>query len=171
VGLFLLASKTNHKPKVDGNDPALWHRLLLIPFVLTFVENPKLPHERKRDKHLMDRLLKESSGILAWLYQGFRQWQEQGLNPPEKVMAATNEYRAENNSIMQFLSECCLVMPGVRCKPIELFTAYQQFCIDAGLEQDNQQSFYAEMKNKFERGKGRERRCYLGVALKAEFEA
>lgn len=159
---------TNHKPKVDGNDPAVWHRLLLIPFALTFVENPKLFHERKRDKSLMEKLLKESSGILSWLYHGFRQWQTQGINPPEKVLAATNDYRAENNSIVQFLTECCLVMAGVRCKPTELFEAYQQFCTDAGLEQDNQQGFFAEMKNRFSSERTHGGRWYTGISLKVD---
>jgi putative DNA primase/helicase len=161
-----LVLMTNAKPKVDGNDPAIWHRLLLVPFELSFIENPELPHERKRDKHLQKKLLGESSGILAWLYRGFKDWQEQGINPPASVRAATNEYRNENSTLKEFLSECCLVMPGVRAKPADLFAAYELFCKDAGLEADNQKTFFNEMRGLFQKERKSTGRWYLGISLK-----
>jgi putative DNA primase/helicase len=162
--LFLM---TNAKPKVDGNDPAIWHRLLLIPFSLSFVEKPELPHERSRNKHLQQKLLKESSGILAWLYRGFRDWQEQGINPPASVRAATREYRSENSSIKEFISECCLVMPGVRIKPADLYAGYDAFCRDSGCGQDNQQLFFHEIQSQFKKERTSTGRWYIGISLKA----
>jgi len=47
--LFLM---TNHKPKANPDDFALWNRINLIPFELSFVDKPTEPHERKRDKHM-----------------------------------------------------------------------------------------------------------------------
>ena len=46
--LFLL---TNHKPKANADDYALWSRFMVIPFKTKFIENPAAPDDRVR--HLM----------------------------------------------------------------------------------------------------------------------
>ncbi|HQN18497.1 MAG TPA: phage/plasmid primase, P4 family, partial [Syntrophobacteraceae bacterium] len=73
---------TNHKPKADPTDYALWQRVHLIPFALSFVDEPHQANERKRDPYLIERLRAESSGILAWLVRGCLAWQREGLRPP-----------------------------------------------------------------------------------------
>lgn len=70
---------TNHKPKADPSDYALWQRVHLIPFTLSFVDNPTGPNERRRDPYLAERLRAEASGILAWLVRGCLAWQRDGL--------------------------------------------------------------------------------------------
>jgi len=89
---FLLMLMTNHKPGASSEDYALWERVLLIPFKLSFVDEPVKEFERKRDPQLLSKLKAEASGILAWLVRGFLSWQADGLNPPESVKIATNEY-------------------------------------------------------------------------------
>ena len=54
--LFLL---TNHKPKADPTDYALWQRIHLIPFTLSFVDEPHHENERQRDPYLADPLRAE----------------------------------------------------------------------------------------------------------------
>jgi phage/plasmid-associated DNA primase len=46
----------------------LWERVLLIPFNLSFVNEPDplKPNERKADLHLLEKLKAEAPGILAW---------------------------------------------------------------------------------------------------------
>jgi len=100
---------TNHKPRVGGGEYALWQRLRLIPFLLSFVDNPTEPHERPRDVDLPERLLTERSGILAWLVQGCRLWQEEGLEPPPEVLDATSEYQADEDMAQAFLDARCEV--------------------------------------------------------------
>lgn len=98
--IFLL---TNHRPKADAHDMALWRRVLLIPFELSFVVNPQKPNERKADLNLAEKLRNERPGILAWLVRGCLAWQKQGLNPPEIVKAATADYRdSEDTPLCQY---------------------------------------------------------------------
>lgn len=59
--LFLL---TNSKPHAPADDYALWKRLILIPFTMSFVENPQDVNEKKADKYLIEELKKEKEGIL-----------------------------------------------------------------------------------------------------------
>ena len=53
---------TNHRPQADASDYALWARLLLIPFKITFVDEPAAQNERKADTDLSAKLKAEASG-------------------------------------------------------------------------------------------------------------
>jgi putative DNA primase/helicase len=95
---FKLWLAANSKPEIRGVDEAIWRRVLLIPFEIT------IPKE-ERDKELGAKLKAELPGILAWAIEGLRAWQKDGLKPPEKVIAATNEYREEQDFLGPFLDE------------------------------------------------------------------
>jgi len=161
---------TNNQPKIDGNDKAIWARVLLIPFDLTFVPEPSTPNERKRDKYLKDKLLEEKSGILAWLYQGYQEWKRVGLAPPDSIKAATSKYREDNSTLRQFLTDCCIVAPGVRVKPSDLYAKYEDFCSENGLEQDRKQPFFNEISSLFKKERTYSGRWYIGIGLKAEHD-
>src|ERR1039458_5355848 len=82
---------SNHKPAVRGTDAAIWSRIKLIPFAVSF--------EGREDRGLKDALREELPGILAWSVQGCVLWQKDGLQFPETVTKATEEYRAENDQV------------------------------------------------------------------------
>jgi putative DNA primase/helicase len=163
--IFLM---TNNRPKADGQDDALWQRLLLVPFVLSFVADPRQEHERKRDEFIQDKLLKESSGIMAWLYKGYLEWRMHGLRPPEQVLMATQNFREENDTISQFIADCCIVAPGIRVNPTELYNAFAKFCSDEGIEPEKQSSFFSYIKTRFNKDKNARGRWYEGLCLKVE---
>ena len=89
---------TNHKPEADSDDEALWKRIKLIPFLF----KPKMD---EIDLNLYDRLIEEIPGILSWAIEGFQMWKNEGLNEPEKIIQATEEYRNESDSLQYFLNE------------------------------------------------------------------
>lgn len=89
----------NHKPVIGGTDHAIWRRIMLIPFTETITDEEK-------DYRLKSKLEAEMPGILNWLVAGCREWQESGLRPPESVLAATQEYRAEQDTFGRFLADC-----------------------------------------------------------------
>jgi putative DNA primase/helicase len=97
---FKILCAGNHKPKIRGNDLGIWRRQILIPFEVT------IPEE-ERDPKLQDKLIKELPGILAWAVQGCAGWQKTGLNPPQEVKTATDEYRKSEDVFAQWLDECC----------------------------------------------------------------
>ena len=162
---------TNHIPRIDATDAAIWHRIILVPFLLSFVDLPKRLNERKRDKYLLGQLRGESAGVLAWMYRGFRNWRETGLNPPGKVLMATDGLRRENNTIDQFIESQCLVMDGVRVKAISLYESYRIFCESEAVTTDNQQGFFRYVKTKFASERKTNSRWYVGIGLKSDSEA
>jgi putative DNA primase/helicase len=103
---FKLFLATNHKPVIRGTDHAIWQRVRLIPFEV------QIP-EKDQDRHLASKIkAAELPGILNWLIEGCRAWQTDGLTPPERVLAATAEYREEQDVLGRFLGDACEESPA-----------------------------------------------------------
>jgi putative DNA primase/helicase len=122
----LLILQTNHKPRIPvGGDRALWERLVLVPFNMRFVEKPTQSHERPRDPHLREKLNAERTGILTWLVRGCLGWQQQGLKAPANVSSATKEYQADEDTLQQFIDECCVVGASFTVTAQSLYDAFK----------------------------------------------
>ena len=59
-------------------------------------------------------------------------WQEEGLLEPEKVVLAGKGYREEMDVLGTFLAEKCVQGKELTCKASRLYSAYQEWCKDAG---------------------------------------
>ena len=160
---------TNYKPHADARDKAFWSRACLIEFGLRFIDDPKAPNERLADTALRDTLKQECSGILAWLVRGCLAWQEQGLSIPESVRLATDRYRDEEDKLLLFMQECCLIKPEATVKAGTLFEAYRAW-YDANHFSGrgmNGRAFGEEMSKRFTRVEVNGRRMYRGIGLLA----
>jgi putative DNA primase/helicase len=162
--IFLL---TNHRPKADAQDTALWHRVLLIPFGMAFLPNPDPAKENERlaDPDLAEKLRSERPGILAWLVRGCLEWQRQGLNPPESVRAATNEYRDGEDTLKTFLQDRCTEGPGQTVRADAFFKAYQAWTEGNGEQPVTSTKFGRYMGALFDFTKDRTGKFYIGVGL------
>ena len=105
---FKLWIAGNHRPVLRNPDPAMRRRLNLVP--LTFV--PTNP-----DTRLLEALRAELPGILAWAIRGCLEWQRDGLNPPDVVRQASDEYFAEQDSIGNWFAERCERTKGAEITP------------------------------------------------------
>ncbi len=115
----------NHKPEIRGTDNALWSRVKLVEFNVSFAD--------RIDLDLPKKLRNELSGILNWATQGCLAWQQGGLRPPEKVQAATAAYRTEQDVIGQFIRECCQTgVDDMQCKASRLYAAYRRWADENG---------------------------------------
>ena len=94
--LFLL---TNNLPRVPEDAQAAWARIRVVPYEVSFIG-----HE---DTTLEERLELELDAALSWAVAGLREYQRRGLDAPPAVMRATSGYRADNDAVARFLSECC----------------------------------------------------------------
>lgn len=160
--VFKLWMYGNHKPDIRGTDEGIWRRLKLIPFEVTIPEG-------ERDKHLPDKLREELPGILAWMVQGCLLWQRGGLAFPEKVKQATASYRASQDTLGEFIADCCVINPLATVKAGDLYNAYKTWCSDSGAEPINQTLFGRQIT---ERGYKKDRKqgviLYFGLGLLAE---
>jgi putative DNA primase/helicase len=156
---------TNHKPQANPDDFALWGRIHLVPFEFSFVDNPTEPHHRQRDKHLVGKLKKEASGILAWLVRGFFEWKEKGLNPPAKVLEATEQYQQEEDTIGQFINERCILAPGMQIQASIFYQEYKKWCEDNGYKPIWGNTFANRASKRFKKDEQKRANFYLGVGL------
>ncbi len=93
---------TNHKPAADANDEALWRRLRVIGFDVVVPED-------RRDAQLGNKLRGEDlTAVLAWCWRGWWDYRRTGLSAPTAVTRRTDEYRAEGDSLGEFLAEQCI---------------------------------------------------------------
>jgi putative DNA primase/helicase len=118
VPTFKLWLATNHKPLIRGTDPAIWDRIKLIPFNRRFEESEK-------DKELPKRLKLELPGILNWVIEGCRDWQQNGLGVPAVVSDATKEYRDEMDFLAEFIADQCVVGPKCEAGATALYDRYR----------------------------------------------
>ena len=118
---FKIVMATNHKPKVGGNDEAIWRRLKLIPFEVN------LPPE-KQDKHMQEKLERELEGILSWMVEGCLLWLNEGLGHVEAVDLAVAEYRGQMSAIEAFLSSKCIRDDYGRVKIADLYQDFVYWC-------------------------------------------
>jgi len=95
---FKVFLATNHKPRIKGNDEGIWRRIKLLPCVNT------IPKEDV-DPYLYEKLIAEAPNILGWMVQGYKLWQDEGLEDPTAVKLATLEYRSESDIIGLFLAD------------------------------------------------------------------
>jgi putative DNA primase/helicase len=109
----------NHKPAIKGTDMGIWRRIRLIPFTVTIPEN-------KKDKRLAEKLKAEMPGILNWAIAGCLRWQSEGLRVPSCVKAATEEYRAAEDVVGQFIAEA--TRPDGETTNADLFAHYLAWC-------------------------------------------
>lgn len=115
---------SNHRPIIHGTDPAIWSRVKLVPFAVSF--------EGREDRNLKLALQDELPGILSWAVEGCLRWREEGLQFPSSVIAATREYRTESDQIARFVQDCCVTGEFASGKGRSLYGAYRKWAMDSG---------------------------------------
>jgi len=114
---------TNHRPRANAQDDAVWRRVMLVPFERTVPVDERDPTVKARLMHDPD----VRRAILAWAVAGCLEWQRTGLKPPAAVVAATLNYRDENDSVGKFLADEFSTPPR-SVSPRELRDRYTKWC-------------------------------------------
>ena len=159
-----LVLAVNHRPVVRGTDLAIWRRIRLVPFSVTIPD-------AEQDKQLPERLRAELPGILAWAVRGCLAWQRDGLGAPDEVIAATADYRAEQDTLGAFIEDECTLSDNAKATAKALYAAYRQWCKLHGEGPMTRTAFGLQLG---ERGltasRGRSARWWKGIGLAAQPE-
>jgi putative DNA primase/helicase len=116
---------TNHKPTIKDTTNSIWRRLKLVVFGVVIPKD-----EQVRD--LKERLLAEAEGILAWAVEGCLAWRRVGLQEPGEVLADTEQYRLEQDSLTEFVGMCLEVAPKGWAAISEIYAAYEAWADEHG---------------------------------------
>lgn len=112
---------TNHLPRVGAMDTGIWRRLIVIPFEAKIEGNADI-------KNYADYLYEHAGGaVLAWVMEGARaiHADDYHLDPPRKVIEASNAYRDDNDWFSQFLEDQCETREGLSERAGDLYQTYR----------------------------------------------
>jgi len=123
--VFKLMIAGNHRPSLRNVDEAIRRRFFLVPFDVV------IPAD-ERDQTLPDRLRDEWPGILEWAIEGCLEWQEDGLAPPQRVLAATDEYLASEDAFGTWLEEAVEQLHGAYETSADLYQWWSAWAEKAG---------------------------------------
>jgi len=131
---------------------------------------------------LLEKLLSQGNGILAWAVQGARDYFEvDGLDTPPVIKSEIERYRREQDSILQFIEECCETTAMLRAaypdsyvtddivtaNNTDLYEAYKKFCYDNGEHPKSHRRFSIKLAEKgFIQHRTGIARKWLGIRLK-----
>jgi P4 family phage/plasmid primase-like protien len=137
---FKIWLATNHKPVIRGTDEGIWRRIKLVPF------NVYIP-DGKKDEKLTEKLISEASGILNWLLEGLVDYRRDGLQDPEEVTKATDEYRAEEDWVARFLQSETVEDKNGAIPARSFYNRYKNWADDARERTLSERKFAEAMKN------------------------
>ena len=146
---FKIWIATNHKPVIRGTDLGIWRRIKLIPFEIT------IPKE-KVDKNLKYKLRKEFPQILRWAVEGCMKWRKEGIEDPECVRKAVDEYKVEMDLLAGFIDQCIEIDYDCkdRVSAQDLFQAYLRWARENNEYEMSSKKFFNEISKKLpERGR------------------
>lgn len=155
----------NHRPALRNVNEAMRRRLLLIPF------DAVIP-PAERDPRLADKLAAERPAILGWIVAGCRAWLERGLDPPQAVLAATEEYLASADAIARWAEERCVFGPNESMPKARAFASWKAWAEAAGEFVGNGRRLCERVAqfpgvDEIRLGKARDK-AFLGVGLRPE---
>jgi putative DNA primase/helicase len=138
---FKLWMYGNHKPTIGGKDDGIWRRIRLIPFEVQIPDSEK-------DGHLPEKLEGELSGILNWALLGCKKWRREALSAPDTIRGAVNEYRREQDTLAEFLEDCCISGGKYKVAKKLLWNAYEEWAADNEDRFDSKRSFNKEIQRR-----------------------
>jgi putative DNA primase/helicase len=160
--VFKIWIAVNHLPIIRGTDIGIWRRIRIVPFNVHITDAEK-------DIKLPEKLKAEYPGILRWAIEGCQMWQQQGLNPPDIVQAATTEYQEDQDIFADFINTCCITGPGIKTRGEQLYNEYKKYCEECGYKSLTIKRFIRAMRDRgFTQEADRSRRYnWLGVGVVA----
>ena len=118
----------NTRPSISGTESAIWRRLVQLPFTEVIPESEQNPAVKTE----LTNVEVSGAAVLAWIVKGCLLWQDEGLEAPEAVRVTTADYRAEQDRLIGFLEECCVIGEGKTVKNAHIYKAYQNWAKDVG---------------------------------------
>ena len=116
---YTLWFSTNNVPELSGFDEGIQRRFVLIPFK-HYVEHP--------DKTLPQVFRSEASGIMNWLVEGYQMYKTEGLNKPECIAHAVNEYLEEQDVFSMFVDEYYVKEDNGKVYAKTVYEQYRTWC-------------------------------------------
>jgi putative DNA primase/helicase len=133
---FKIFINSNYKPSVSDMTLFYSNRLKIIPFKRHF-------EEFEQDTHLKEFFAEPDnlSAIFNWCYQGYRMFKALGLDDPQAVTQANQEYQEESDRIGQFVDAWLEAGEAYEVRTSAAYKLYGEWCEKYGYRKENSSNF------------------------------
>lgn len=131
---FTMWLATNNLPRLNSDDNAIWRRVKPIGFSQVAADNGG------EILRLAEKIFAtEASGILNWVLDGVRMYQDEGLDDLAQITDAVEAYRKEVDVVEQFLTDAVenqlvIVSKGSEIQSTRLYHIYTSWCQRNGIK-------------------------------------
>ena len=155
---------TNHLPYIKDQGNSVWRRLVVIPFLVTISKT-------EQDPYMKQKLMEEREGILAWMVEGCRLYQKEGLAFCDAVEKHTDTYKTRMDRFGLILADTVRLSEDGKVKSSRLYEVYREWSIEMGVHSLSQVKFAEEMKRrKYTSDRESGGNFWEGIALLDEYE-
>jgi len=144
---FSLWMVTNFLPRLNSDDAAMWARVKPINFPVV------VKGQGAEVKKIGEKIFtEEASGVLNWLLEGVRMYQEQGLDDLPQIEEAVATYRRDVDTAAQFIDAAgedgTIAVAAEQSMPSRnLHTIYQGWCQRNGIRALGERRFGQRMES------------------------
>jgi putative DNA primase/helicase len=157
---FKLLLIGNHQPSLRNVDDAARRRFNIV----AFTNKPATP-----DRDLEAKLRAEWPAILRWMIEGCLAWQRNGLIRPQVVVEATDEYFEQQDSIRQWIEECCKIGNTLTDTSTNLFRSWSTWANSNGEKPGSAKWFTQAMRRLgFRQYRQNRARGFFGIEAKPD---
>jgi len=112
----------NSMPRVDDKTDAFYRRLIIVRFNRQF-------EEEEQNKNLKHELEAEMDEIFSWMVKGLKRLRDRGyFDIPAGMKKEIAEYRADNNNVLTFIDDECVLEPNAVVTKKALYFSYSEWC-------------------------------------------
>ncbi len=163
-----LLFSTNNMPRVGDKSEGYYRRLLILPFNRQF-------NKEERDPKLKYKIASsELDGIFLWALNGLKRLRVRGyFEESASMLNVKDEYRKENNNVIIFVEEMCVLDVHDDVSKDELYQAYNNWCLDSGYRPLSKITFGRELIRQYasvNKGRYSSARTWKGIRLRREGE-
>jgi putative DNA primase/helicase len=133
----------NALPETKDLSKGFFRRVVIVPFTRTFSED-------EQDRNLEETLRNELPGIFLWALEGLKRLVENKrfTESPDALKALEN-YKQEHNTVGQFVDSECVLGGETKCKGSDLWSSYEIFCAECGIEPLSRKGFAVQLKRAY----------------------
>jgi putative DNA primase/helicase len=163
-----LLFSTNNMPRVGDKSEGYYRRLLILPFNRQF-------NKEERDHKLKYKIASsELDGIFLWALNGLKRLRDRGyFEESASMLNVKDEYRKENNNVIIFVEEMCVLDAHDDISKDDLYQAYNNWCVDSGYRPLSKITFGRELIRQYDsvnKGRCSSARTWKGIRLRREGE-
>jgi putative DNA primase/helicase len=141
----------NSPPVISDKAHGFSRKVIVLNFSRRFT--PK-----EMDRSLIDKLIAEREGILAWMLEGAKRLlQNGGFTIGQGIEQATHNFMASMNPVLAFLEERCCQGPECKVPAPMLFAEYKAWSADSAHKPLSKSRFYEQIINLCDQVKEKQR--------------